>query len=205
MEVDAIDRRVVPQSTVWWKENRVGHSGVRREPQPSHSPRAGSDSQDRWTARMSSSLALRAEGLIASCCRGLVAEAVREKDTRPVDFRSACTKVNAGLEKSSVESETPGRRLELGSRLGPLSGHEANGHPWRPKDYSRTDRCGTTAPRHGPQPCLSLGRGRPCWRPQSIASADLCFALALWNGRDPILKALVSASTGRKGQSRGRT
>ena len=48
------------------------------------------------------------------------------------------------------------------------------------------------------QPRVSLGRRRPC-----SASTDrqcrLCFALALWNGNDPILKERLFGLTGSEG------
>ena len=55
-----------------------------------------------------------------------------------------------------------------------------------------------SAARSRPQPRLSLGRGRPA-RVSPIASAALCFAIALWNGKDPILKERLFGLTGPEG------
>ena len=55
------------------------------------------------------------------------------------------------------------------------------------EDYSENgDAWNFLHPRSRPLPGLSLGRGRP--RRDLRRQAGLCFALALWNGKDPILK-----------------
>ena len=66
------------------------------------------------------------------------------------------------------------------------------------EDYSRNGRClELLHPRSCPFPGLSLGRGR------SGGSSDdkqrLCFALALWNGKDPILKERLFGLTNSEG------
>ena len=57
---------------------------------------------------------------------------------------------------------------------------------------------GSAQPRRRPQPRLSLGRGR-----HLLGISDdqqiLCFALALWNGRDPILKERLFGLTNSEG------
>ena len=66
------------------------------------------------------------------------------------------------------------------------------------EDYSADgELLGLLPARPRPQPRVSLGRGRPArlLRPQ----ARLCFALALWNGRDPILKERLFGLTGPEG------
>ena len=66
------------------------------------------------------------------------------------------------------------------------------------EDYSADgDALGILPARSGAQPRLSLGRGRPArhLRPRR----RLCFALALWNGQDPILKERLFGLTGPEG------
>ena len=65
--------------------------------------------------------------------------------------------------------------------------YSADGDAW---DYFPHD--------HARSPRLPLGRGRP----RSASPTDqqrLCFALALWNGRDPILKERLFGLTGPEG------
>ena len=66
------------------------------------------------------------------------------------------------------------------------------------EDYSATGDCWTLFPaRSRAQPRLSLGRRRIArhLRPPG----PLCFALALWNGQDPILKERLFGLNGEEG------
>ena len=62
----------------------------------------------------------------------------------------------------------------------------------------RRHRLGLLPPRPRPLARLSLGRGRPR-RHLATTTQRLCFALALWNGRDPILKERLFGLTGNEG------
>ncbi len=53
-------------------------------------------------------------------------------------------------------------------------------------------------PRPGPVPRLPLGRGRD-WPASPTTSRHLCFALALWNGVDPIIKERLFGLTNSEG------
>ena len=62
---------------------------------------------------------------------------------------------------------------------------------------ARTATPGILPPRPRPLPCLPLGRGRArrVFRPKQ----RLCFAMALWNGKDPILKERLFGLTNAEG------
>ena len=46
------------------------------------------------------------------------------------------------------------------------------------------------------------GGTKTAWQGSADRHQQICFALALWNGRDPILKERLFGLTGRRGQSR---
>ncbi len=64
------------------------------------------------------------------------------------------------------------------------------------EDYSPTGRRGTASPTTpARRPTAGARTASPASRPRQ----RLCFALALWNGRDPILKERLFGLTGREG------
>ena len=95
-------------------------------------------------------------------------------------------------------------------RLSESHARTANWQRWGPylaerqwgtvrEDYSDNGDCVALLPaRPRPQPRLSLGRRRPAWA-SAIASAGCASPLALWNGRDPILKERLFGLTGPEG------
>ena len=81
--------------------------------------------------------------------------------------------------------------------LGSVPVRAAVGH--RPRGLQRRRRrLGVLHPRPGAFARLPLGRGRPR-RVSPTTSSSLCFALALWNGRDPILKERLFGLTNSEG------
>ena len=67
------------------------------------------------------------------------------------------------------------------------------------EDYSAWWHClGFLSARSCPLPRLSLGRGWSA-RDQRSTRSLLCFALALWNGADPILKERLFGLTNPEG------
>ena len=81
--------------------------------------------------------------------------------------------------------------------LGPVSQRAPVGHRARGLQPAR-QRLGLLPARPRAPPRLSLGRGRPR-RHQRRRSQRLCLALALWNGRDPILKERLFGLTNGEG------
>ena len=71
-------------------------------------------------------------------------------------------------------------------------GHRARGL------QRRRHRLGLLPARPRAVACLPLERGRPR-AASAIAISAICFALALWNGRDPILKERLFGLTGTEG------
>ena len=101
------------------------------------------------------------------------------------------------------------RRTAEGRRLAEANARTANWKRWGPylserqwgtvrEDYSADGDAGTTSRTITPAAGPTAGARTACW-----ASADrecrLCFALALWNGSDPILKERLFGLTGPEG------
>ena len=63
--------------------------------------------------------------------------------------------------------------------------------------FTPRELLGLLSARPRPQPRLSLGRGWPIGH--TDRQCRLCFALALWNGKDPILKERLFGLTGSEG------
>ena len=103
--------------------------------------------------------------------------------------------------RSRNRTAGPGRaaRAQL-EALGAVPLRAAVGHGPRGL-FRRTATAGTTSRTITPAAAPTAGARTACW-----ASCDrecrLCFALALWNGRDPILKERLFGLTGPEGQPR---
>ena len=90
----------------------------------------------------------------------------------------------------------PGRPQSW-KKWGPYLARAAVGHGARGLQPAR-QRLGLLPARSRAQPRLSLGRGRH-WRASRDCQQRLCLALALWNGRDPILKERLFGLTNGEG------
>ena len=66
------------------------------------------------------------------------------------------------------------------------------------EDYSDRATRGTTSPTTRPARAPIAG-ARTAWRASPTTSSSLCFALALWNGTDPILKERLFGLTNSEG------
>ena len=97
-------------------------------------------------------------------------------------------------------TETRPARQPTGSRWGPYLSERAVGHRARGLQRERR-RLGLLPARPRAVARLPLERGRPA-AASATATSGICFALALWNGQDPILKERLFGLTNSRGQSR---
>ena len=124
----------------------------------------------------------------------------RSKDVRLVRHRPGCPRGGAGVPRAGSRERAPGRgrrpRAQL-EAVGAVPGRAAVGHRARGL-LARRRPPGTTSRTTTPAAAPTAGARTAC---SGISDREcrLCFALALWNGRDPILKERLFGLTGPEG------